>query len=61
MTSDEYKAAREKLEMSNYALASELGVHLRTAQRYEAGEIPISETVARLLRMYVKYGIPRKW
>ena len=61
MNAAEYKAAREKLGLSNYALAPKLGVHLRTAQRYESGEIPISETVARLLQMYVKHGIPKGW
>lgn len=61
MTAAEYKAARLELGLSNYALAPKLGVHMRTAQRYESGEIPVSETVARLLQLYVKHGIPRGW
>lgn len=61
MTPDEYKAAREELGLYNVELARKLGVHMRTAQRYESGEIPISETVARLLQMYVRHGIPKGW
>lgn len=51
MTSKEYKAAREKLGLSNYALAPVLGVSLRQAQRYEAGQSPIPLPVAKLLRL----------
>ena len=61
MNADEYKAAREQLGLYNVELARKLGVHMRTAQRYERGEIPISETVARLLQMYIKHGIPKGW
>lgn len=61
MTATEYKAARQEIGLSNYALAPKLGVHMRTAQRYESGEIPVSETVARLLLMYVRYGVPKTW
>lgn len=61
MTKEEYKAARKELWLTNYDLAAKLGVHKRTAQRYESGQIPISETVARLLQMYVRHGVPRNW
>lgn len=61
MTAEQYKAAREQLGLSNYALAPKLAVHLRTAQRYEAGDIPIPDTIARLLHMYLKHGIPKRW
>ena len=61
MDAVEYKAAREKLGLSNYALARKLAVNLRTAQRYETGELRIKETTARLLQMYVKHGVPKGW
>ncbi len=61
MNADEYKAAREQLGLSNYALAPKLGINLRSAQRYEQGERRIPENIARLLQMYVKHGIPRGW
>ena len=61
MNASEYKAAREQLDLYNIELARKLGINLRTAQRYEAGERRIPETVARLLQMYVKHGIPRGW
>ena len=61
MTADEYKAAREKLDLYNVELARKLGIHMRTAQRYERGELDIPDTVARLLQMYVRHGIPKGW
>ena len=61
MTATEYKTAREQIGLSNYALAPKLGLHRRTAQRYESEEMPIPEPVARLLRMFVRYGIPKEW
>jgi DNA-binding transcriptional regulator YiaG len=61
MNASEYKAAREKLGLSNYAFARKLAVNLRTAQRYETGEQRIRETMARLIMMYVKHGIPKGW
>jgi DNA-binding transcriptional regulator YiaG len=58
MTKDEYKAARERLGLTNVALAQALGIYIRTAQRYEAGDRNIPESIARLLRMYLRHGIP---
>jgi ribosome-binding protein aMBF1 (putative translation factor) len=61
MDASEYKAAREQLGLYNVELARKLAVNLRTAQRYESGELPIKETVARLIQMYLKHGIPKGW
>jgi len=58
MTKDEYKRLRKRTGLSNYAIAPKIGVSLRAAQRYESGEQDIPETVAKLLRMFVKFGIP---
>jgi transcriptional regulator with XRE-family HTH domain len=47
---DEYRQVRRKLGLSNYAFARLLGVHLRTAQRYESGETPIPRPIQMMLR-----------
>jgi DNA-binding transcriptional regulator YiaG len=59
MTARDYRAAREKLGLSNYALAPKLGIHLRTAQHYEAGTRPIPLAIARLLEAWVRHGMPK--
>lgn len=58
VTAAEYRRVRQRLGLSNYAFARMLGVHLRTAQRYEAGESPIPPTLALLLRYMAHYGAP---
>jgi DNA-binding transcriptional regulator YiaG len=59
MDAAEYVQLREKLGLSNYALAPILGISVRQAQRYESGETAIDLTVALLLRCYVKHGLPK--
>jgi hypothetical protein len=49
-----YRAACEKLAISVYKSAEELGISLRSAQRYAAGESPIPERVAKLLRVLIQ-------
>jgi DNA-binding transcriptional regulator YiaG len=61
MDAAEYKSARKQLGLYNVQLARKLGVNGRTAHRYESAEQRIPEPVARLLRMYLKHGIPRGW
>jgi transcriptional regulator with XRE-family HTH domain len=58
MTATQYQRARKKVGYSNYALCRLLGVSLRQAQRYESGEAEIPETIARLLIMYQRFGVP---
>lgn len=57
----EYRAIRERFGFSNYAWRRMIGVSLRQAQRYEAGETEIPETVARLMRLLDAHGIPAAW
>lgn len=56
MKPDEYKHLIGVLGLSVYASADVLGVSLRTAQRYAAGEKPIPPPVAKLLRALVALG-----
>ena len=45
---------RHRLDLSQVALAKELGVHSNTIARYERDELRISEPVARLMRLICK-------
>lgn len=58
MTAKQYKQARLKLGISNYAFAAKIGVHLRTAQGYESGESKIPAPIALLIRCYLAHGFP---
>lgn len=59
-TPEDYRRTREAMGLSNYAFARVLGIHLRTAQRYEAGETPIPPPVALLLRYLERDARRRK-
>ena len=61
MTSGQNGSAPEEMLSGWKAIAKHLGRGVRTAQRYESEEMPIPEPVARLLRMFVRYGIPKEW
>ena len=50
MTARQFDAALSKLGLSVYASAPLLGISLRQAQRYSAGETEVNPTVAKLLR-----------
>lgn len=56
MTKDEYRAALDTLGLSQARAAALLGVKPRTSERWAAGEVPITETAARLLRYLVHIG-----
>lgn len=58
MSSGEFRDALDRLNLSPYGAAAVLGVSLRTSHRYASGEQPISRTVALLLGMYLRFGIP---
>jgi len=58
MTKRKYQQIREQLGLSNYALRSKLGRSLTQVYAYENGHQPIPETVAKLLLMFAKHGIP---
>ena len=49
MTGEEFKARRLDLGLTQTQLGERLGVTLRAVQYYEAGQRPISKTVALLL------------
>ena len=61
MTGSEFATLREKLGLSMAQVALALGIERRSAYRYEDGDRPIPDSIARLLRMYVKHGIPKGW
>lgn len=50
MTFIEFKTHRDKLGLTQAALAMLLGVASNTVARWERGERPISEPIARLVR-----------
>lgn len=56
-----YRKAREAIGVSNYALAPILGVSLRQAQRWESGEAPVPEPIAKLMWFLQRDGIPSGW
>jgi transcriptional regulator with XRE-family HTH domain len=64
MTKKQYLAALKKLSLLPHGLvtARVLGVKRRQIQKYAAGEVdPVPETLAKLVTMYLKYGIPREF
>ena len=60
MTNKQYLDALKKLGLtpSGKATARALGLSLRQCQRIAAGDCDVPETVALLLRMYLKHGLP---
>lgn len=58
MTADQYRAALKRLAISQRKAAQYLGIDERTSRRYAESGAP--EPIARLLAMYVKYGIPKE-
>lgn len=50
-----FKAWRGDREWSQEKAARNLGVTLRTVQYWEAGEVPIPETVQRLMRAMAEH------
>jgi hypothetical protein len=61
MTAREFHSlVTERLGLSVYASRRMLGVSLRQAQRYAAGEAAVPETIAKLLRLIVREKIDPK-
>lgn len=54
MTATQYRAAIEKLGLSQRGAGFFLGVDERTSRRWAAGDAPIPESVAKLLRLMVR-------
>jgi len=61
MTADEYRAILAKLDYTPNGAGPLIGVTRRQSLRYAAGESPVTITVARLLRMYARHGVPKGW
>lgn len=61
MTAKEYREWLTDAGLTAYAAASLLGVSISQSYRYESGEQPISATVAKLIYMLRRHGIPRAW
>ena len=59
MTAKQYSEALEKLDLTPYSAAKVLGVSLRQSHRYASGEQPVKRTVALLLAMYLRHGLPK--
>ena len=49
MTRNQYRAAIERLELTQAAAAKVLGVNPRTSRKWANGERPVDETAARFL------------
>jgi DNA-binding XRE family transcriptional regulator len=56
MTQRQYRAALERLELTQESAAEFLGVSLRTSHGYANGS-PIPEATAKLLRLLTRLGI----
>lgn len=51
----------EQKELTNWTAAPILGVSHPQVYRYATGKTPIPETIARLIAMFDRHGIPRDW
>lgn len=62
MTNKQYLDALKKLRLTpaSKKTADAIGLKLRQCQRIAAGDAAVPETVAKLLRMYVKHGLPEQ-
>jgi DNA-binding transcriptional regulator YiaG len=57
MTANQYRAAIEKLGLSQRGAARFLGVDERSSRRWALGESAIPEAVAKLLRLMVRLDL----
>lgn len=60
MTAKQYLSALKKLGLgvASQQTAALLGISIRHSQRIAAGDADVSPTLIRLLRMYLKHGLP---
>jgi hypothetical protein len=54
VTTAEFRAALDRLGISQVAAAKLFGAHARTARRWALGEAPVPTTVAMLLRLLLR-------
>ena len=57
MTTEEYRAALNKLGLSIVSSAEHLGLSYRQSQRYANGTSPVADPVAKLLRLAIRIGL----
>jgi hypothetical protein len=57
MTTNQFNAALDKLGLSIVGSSPYLGISRRQAQRISAGECPVPEPVAKLLRVVINHQI----
>ena len=57
MSTEEYRAALDKLGLSIVGSAECLGLSRRQSQRYASGATPIADPVAKLLRLAIRIGL----
>jgi hypothetical protein len=57
MTTEEYRAALDKLGLSIAGSAEHLGLSRRQSQRYANGTSPVADPVAKLLRLAIRTGL----
>jgi DNA-binding XRE family transcriptional regulator len=58
MTNEEFKATREKLELTQSQLAYKIGLSERSIRYYEQGGRPVPATVSILLETFLR-GLER--
>lgn len=61
MTAENYREWLEHAHLTAYAAAPILGISRGQSHKYARGEQPISATVAKLIYMLRRHGIPRAW
>jgi DNA-binding transcriptional regulator YiaG len=56
VTAQELRRLRKKAGLTQGALARKVGVQMNSVWRWEAGRVPITTPMARLIRMILKAG-----
>lgn len=62
MTPSQLQQARKELGLTQGALERHLGINIktcngRTVRYWESGDIPVPEPCAKLIRIFLKYGL----
>ena len=57
MTTDGYRAAIDKIGLTQHAAATFLEIDPRTSRRYALGELPVPPLIEKLLNYMVKHRL----